>query len=137
MKRTIEMDDDLQEWVDSAIDELKDLLTGYLDENPDIDDLPCLSNDLDYSGAFHEIVDGCVPIYTQDIEDAFYLHGDELEEAYENAGIGNKNEDNWKGAAIYCYIEQKCWDWWNQCAQDIFDEWIENREEEKEGVENE
>lgn len=60
MKRTIEIEDCLPNAVDSAISEVREELLRYLNENPD-SDLPDLGNDLDYSGAIHEIVDGCVP----------------------------------------------------------------------------
>ena len=74
MKRTIEINDTLDERVESAIDDVKQELLNYLEANPDTDELPCLNNDLDYSGAIHEIIDGSVPIYTHELEDNYYLH---------------------------------------------------------------
>lgn len=129
MKRTIEINDTLQECVDKAIGQVENELTSYLNENPDTDELPGILDELDYSGAIHEIIDGAVPIYTSEINDLFYLYGNELEEAFDNAGIGEKNDEDWpmgwKAAAIYCYIEEKVFDWYNEKAQDIFDEWYE------------
>ena len=124
-KRTIEIDDTLQERVNTAIEEVSDLLKSYLDENKP-DSLPCLHNDLDYSGSVHEIVDSSVPIYYSEIDDTFYLYGSELEDAYDNAGIGDKSEENWKQVAIYCYIEQEVSGWYSDNAQDIFDEWSDS-----------
>lgn len=128
-KRNVEIDDTLQDHVDEAIELVRDELTSYLEQNPDTDELPCLSNDLDYSGAIHEIVDGCVPIYTKEIEDTFYLYGNEIEQAFDDAGIGSKDDEGWpmgwKAAAIYCYIEQKVHEWYRQEAEAIFDEWQE------------
>ncbi len=128
MKRTIEIEDTLQDCVDSAIEETKTLLTDYLADNPDTDSLPCLNNDLDYSGSFHEIIDGSVPVYTSEINDIFYLHGDEVERAFDNAGIGEKNDSGWpcgwKAAAIYCYIEQEVAEWYHDNAEEIFEEWL-------------
>jgi hypothetical protein len=127
MKRTIEIDDTLQGRVDNAVDDLKVLLTDYLDENPDTDETPDLYNDLDYDGRFHEIVDGSVPIYTSEIEDTWYLYANDLEEAYENAGVGNNPRENSGMAAIYFYISEKCSDWYYDNAEDVFNEWIESQ----------
>lgn len=137
MKRQVEIDDTLDDCVESAIDEVKDELLSYLEQNPDTEKLPCLNNDLDYSGAIHEIIDGSVPIYTKEINDIFYLHGSEVEDAFDDAGIGEKRDGQngfpcgWKAAAIYCYIEQKVAEWYDSNAQDIFDEWLEKKEGEK------
>lgn len=135
MKRTIEIEDTLQERVDSAIEDVKQELLNYLEENPDTDELPCLNNDLDYSGAIHEIIDGSVPIYTKEINDIFYMHGDEVEQAFDDAGIGSKDDKGWpmgwKPAAIYCYIESQVNEWYHRDAEDVFDEWKAKRDAEK------
>ena len=126
MKRQIEVEDTLQECVDGAIQEVQEELQNYLKENPDTDSLPCLHNDLDYSGRIHEIIDSSVPIYTHEIESNFFLHGNEIEQAFDDAGIGTKDDEGWpmgwKAAAIYCYIEQEVCKWYSENAQDIFDD---------------
>ena len=127
MKRTIEIDDCLTEQTDSAIEDVKQALLDYLEQNPDTDELPCLNNDLDYSGTIHEIIDGAVPIYTSDIEAAWYLYGSELEAAYENAGCGDNPRENNGMAAIYYYISDKVNEWYSRNAEDIFDEWKEKQ----------
>jgi hypothetical protein len=124
MKRQVEIEDTLQENVDDAIEQLEELLREFLKENSDFDELPCLHNDLDYSGSFHEIVDSATPIYTSEIEDTWYLYSNDLEEAYENAGVGDNPRENDGMAAIYFYISQKCCDWYHDNAQEIFDEWL-------------
>lgn len=133
MKRTVEIDDTLQECVDGAIEEVKTALLEYLDENKDTDQTPDLGNDLDYSGRVHEIIDGAVPVYTKEIADIFYLHGDEVEQAFDDAGIGEKQDGagwpmGWKAAAVYCYIEQQVHEWYRNNAEDIFNEWKDKRE---------
>jgi hypothetical protein len=133
MKRNVEIEDTLQENVDSAIDDVTEALMNYLKENPDTDELPCLNNDLDYSGTIHEIIDSSVPIYTKEIDDTMYLHGHKIETAFEDAGLGSKDDDwpnGWECAAIYCYIEQQVQEWYQRNAQDIFDEWYEKRQAE-------
>lgn len=123
MKRTIEINDDLQDRIDGLTKEVKDLLTEYLTENePAI--CPDMS-DLDYSGAIHELVDAAVPIYYSDIDGLWYLYSDDFEQAYRNAGIGDGTEENHKQTAIYCYLEQEVSQWWNDNAEDIFNEWEE------------
>jgi hypothetical protein len=134
MKRKIEIEDTLQDCVDGAIESVKDALESYLADNPDTDETPCISNDLDYSGTIHEIIDGAVPVYTSEIRDIFYLHGDEVEQAFDDAGIGEKRDGQdgfpcgWKAAAIYCYIEQEVHEWYRANAADIFDDWKEKRD---------
>jgi len=125
MKRNYEIDDTLKERADGAIDEVKDELLRYLKENPDTDSLPCLNNDLDYSGAIHEIVDTSVPVYNSEIADTWYLHSNDLEEAYENAGVGDNPRENDGMAAIYFYIMDKVQEWYNDHAEDVFEEWLE------------
>lgn len=121
-KRTVEIEDVLPDRVAEAIEGVERELREYLAENPDCDDTPCLSNDLDYSGAIHEIVDGAVPIYTKDIEAAWFLHGRELEEAYDNAGVGDNPRDANGMAAIYYYIYEKVAEWYSENAEEIFEE---------------
>ncbi len=134
--RNIEIDDALQDRVDSAIEDTKQLLLTFLADNPDTEDTPCLSNDLDYSGSFHEIVDGSVPIYTGEINDTWYPHGSAVEEAYENAGIGENPRENNGMAAIYCYVEQEVAEWYHDNAEGIFEGWQEEHNaDENEGDE--
>lgn len=134
MKHTIEIDDTLQDRVDSAIEDVKQELLNYLKENTP-DSLPDLGNDLDYSGTIHEIVDGSVPIYTHEIKCTWFLHGSDLEEAYENAGVGDNPMENEGMAAIYFYIQEQVNEWYSDHAQDIFDEWQEAQPKEGESEE--
>lgn len=138
MKRTYEIEDTLQEHVDSAIEQVKERLESYLQENPDTTETPDLGNDLDYSGSIHEIIDGCVPIYTSEIKDIFYLHGDEVEQAFDDAGIGDKKDEGWpcgwKPAAVYCYIEQRVHEWYRANADEIFEQWLEGKKDAEESA---
>ena len=127
-KRTIEIDDTLQERVDGAIEETKDLLLDYLKENDDTVSLPDLYDDLDYSGRFHEIIDSSVPIYTHEIETTWFLYKNELEEAYENAGVGDNALENDGMSAIYFFIYEQVANWYAINASDIFDEWESKKE---------
>ena len=123
MKKQIEIDDTLQELVDGATEQLKDWLLEHLEDNPDTTSTPCMRNDLDNCGTVHEIIDGAVPIYYWEIDTIHFLHGNRVEEAYENSGIGDKTEENYKAIAIYCFIEQEVAEWYEENAEGIFDEW--------------
>ena len=102
------------------------ILCGLSEETPD------LFNDLNYSGSIHEIIDSAVPIYTGEQNDLRYLYGDLFEQAFDDAGIGEKQDGpgwpmGWKAAAIYCYIKQQVCEWYNDNAEDIFTDWYENK----------
>lgn len=122
MKKTIEINDTLQDRVDSAIDSVREELENYLKENKP-DECPDLNDDLDYSGTIHEIVDGSVPIYTAEIKDTWYLHENELISAYEDAGVGQNPHENNGMSAIYFYIYQEVNNWYNKNAEEIFNKW--------------
>ena len=130
MKRTIEIDDTLDNRVECAIDEVKAELENYLNNNPDTDSVPCLNNDLDHDGAIHSIVDSSVPVYTHEIKTAWFLHGSELEEAYENAGVGENPMENDGMAAIYFYIMDKVREWYynnTDGAEYVFECWKDGK----------
>jgi len=122
-ERQVTISDTLYDTCSDAWDEVKDLLIEHLDENPDEDGAPCLFNTLDYSGSVHEIVDGAVPIYTSEIEDTWYMHASELEEAYENAGVGENPRENNGMAAIYYYIHDYVATKYHTNSDEIFEDW--------------
>jgi hypothetical protein len=121
-KRNVEMNDDLDERVKGAIDEVKNALESYLNVNPDINTLPDLANDLDDDGTISEIVDSAVPVYTKDINDLWYLYSREFEEAHFNAGISDNPRENNGMSAIYCYIYDQVYDWYRNEAENYFHE---------------
>ena len=129
MKRKVEIEDDLQETVDSVKEEIKDNFIDYLKENPDIADFG------EYYQAqgcesVHEIADSNTPIYYSNIDGLYYLYGNEFDEAYKNAGIGNGDEDNHRGVAIYCYLSQEGFDYLRE-LEELFGEY----QEEEKGME--
>lgn len=123
MKRTIEIDDTLQDRVAFAIADVRELLITYLANNPDVTETPCLHNDLDYDGSVHEIVDLSVPVYHHEIDTMFFLHGNRIENAFENAGFGSKDDEQWpngwKAAAVYSFIMEEVCEWYSDHADDI------------------
>jgi len=127
MKKTVDIEDSLDGRVEMAIEEVKNFLLEDLDSN-DPNSCPSISN-LDFSGRIHEIIDGSVPVYYSEIRDIWYLHSEELEEAYEESGIGSNSRENDGMTAIYCLIEKRVNEWYDKNAEDIFDEWGRKREE--------
>ena len=121
--RTVEFEDTLTDNVQCAIEEVSELLEQKFKEYPE-EDMPDLG-ELDYDGRVHEIIDSCVPIYTKEIEDTWYLYSDRLEEAYENSGIGDNPRENSGMVAIYCYIEQEVSSWYYDNAEELWEEWQE------------
>lgn len=131
MIRTVEINDNLDEIVESAIDDVKTELTNFLNEN-EPDSTPCLQNDLNYNGAIDEITDSAVPVYTNQIKGLWFLYENEFTEAYENAGIGDNPLENDGAAAIYFYIQEQINDWYSSNADDIFEAWQAARPAEEE-----
>ena len=121
MKRTVEMDDTLQERVKGACGEIEEVLREWVKENPEEEEAPYIC-ELDYSGGVHEIVDSAVPFYTSEIEDTWYLHRIELTDAYEKAGVGGSPLDNDGMAAIYYYISEQVAEWYSDNAESIVED---------------
>lgn len=125
MKISVEIEDILPECVDDCIDQIKNLILDYLEsEQPDV--CPELS-DLDYHGAVHEIVDSCVPIYTKQIDNVWYLHKQALIQAYEDAGVGNNPLDSHGMAAIYFYLQSEVYRWYCDNADDLYQDWVSQK----------
>lgn len=120
MKRTVEINDTLDERVDSAKDDLRNEFAEFRKENPDMDPADWEPHD-----RIHEIADGSTPIYTKEIDDLWWLYAHDLDSAYDDAGIGNRSEDNYRQVAIYCYIEQKLWNEARSLMDDAHDEWLD------------
>ena len=126
-KRQVEIDDVLPDCVEQAIEEVNSALRKYIkDEQPDR--CPDLGNDLDYDGRIHEIIDSSVPIWFSEIEAAWFLHGRDLETAYENAWVGENPRENNGIAAIYYYIEQKVGEWYSKNADRIWHDYCSSDE---------
>jgi hypothetical protein len=122
MKRTIEIDDNLEEIEKDVNDEVRDDFIDWLEDNIGESDFDTYyqSSGCD---AVHQAGDSNTPIYNSDIDGLYYLYSDEFEEAYKNAGIGNGSEDNHKQVAICMYLEEKGFDFQRK-LEEAFKDWI-------------
>jgi hypothetical protein len=116
-KRTVEIDDDLQERIDTACEEVKAYAIERMKED-ELDEAPDFG-DLDYSGQVHQIVDSSVPVYYSQIDGLWFLYSKKFEEAYKNAGIGDNPRENDGMTAIYFYIWEQVAEWYESNREDI------------------
>ena len=107
VKIQVEIEDNLEEIVDGLKKKIRENFVEYLKDNTDMTDF---ENYYQNQGCdfVHESSDSCTPLYSDAIIDGlFYLYGSEFDEAYENAGCGNKSENNYRQAAIYFYLHME------------------------------
>jgi hypothetical protein len=128
MKRIIEIEDNLEETINDAKEELLDDFKAYFNDNQDIDDFDTYYQAQGCDMA-HEIADSNTPIYYSEIDSLYYLYGNEFDEAYSNAGIGDGTEDNHRQVTIYCYISEKLFDYMRE-LEEAFNEWLDDAESE-------
>ena len=128
-KRTIEINDTLPEILSALQTDVRWILKCWIHDNAKDEvlagetiDTPCMSNDLDYSGAIHELIDGAVPVYYSEIDGLWYLYKSELIEAYEGMGIGEDPTENNGMTAIYCYLQQEISDWYHDNGEELTEE---------------
>ena len=128
-KRTVEIEDNLEETVKDLKEEILDNFKEYFKENTDIGDFDTYYQA--QGGDFvHEASDSNTPIYYSEIDGLYYLYGDEFDEAYNNAGIGDGNEKNHRQVAIYCYLSEQGFDYLRE-LETAFDEWLADAETEE------
>jgi len=124
MPTTIQLTDRLDDIIDSTWNDVVELLKTHFVEHGG--DLPCLHNDLDYSGAVSELVDSAVPIYTAELNELAYFHHDAaiaaLVDAYGSAG-------DWPmgtfAAGLYQLIDNGINERWHEDAEDLWQEWLD------------
>lgn len=127
MKRNVEIDDTLNERVADAVSEVREDFVNYLSENVGMVEFDEYYQAQGAEKA-NEAADSNTPIYFSEIDGLYYLYGNELEEAYKNAGIGNGKEDNYRQVTLYCYISEKCHEYLNTLQKWHEDEYLEEVE---------
>jgi hypothetical protein len=123
MTNTATITDTLPEIIDSAWDEIIDVLKRYFTDYP-TEDCPDWG-DLDYSGSLHEIIDSSVPIYNRQLDELAYFHHREALIALEER-FGSRDGE-WPlgqfAAGLYCLIDEACQERFNDEAEDLWQEW--------------
>ena len=125
MPNTAQLTDRLDEIIDSTWSDVTDLLKDYFIANGG--DLPCLSNDLDYSGDVAGLIDSAVPIYNAELSELAYFHHDAaLSSLVEQFGSADGDWPSGAFAAgLYCLIEQGISEKWHEEAEDLWQEWLD------------
>ena len=125
MPTTAQLTDRLDDIIESTWDEVKELLKDYFIEHGG--DLPCLSNDLDYSGDVAGLIDSAVPIWTSELNELAYFHHDAAISALVDT-FGSA-EGDWPSGAfaagLYTLIEQGVNEKWHEEAEDLWQEWLD------------
>lgn len=123
MPETVTLTDHLPSIIEGVWDDVTDLLKAYfLDHGGD---LPCLHNDLDYSGDVSSLIDSAVPIYTYQLNELAYFHHDAAMQALTDT-FGSVDGDWPSGvfaAGLYSLIEQGVCERWHEEAEDLWDGW--------------
>jgi hypothetical protein len=125
---TATLTDRLPAIIDGVTDSLRDLMADYFAEHEETD-FPCLHNDLDYSGAVHELIDGAVPIYNAQLAELAYFHHAEALAALHDQFGDDAAAGNWPSgpfaAGLYCLIEQGVSEWYAADGEDLWHSWVE------------
>ena len=125
MPTTAQLTDRLDDIINATWDDVVDLLKEYFVANGG--DLPCLHNDLDYSGAIAELIDSAVPIYTSELNELAYFHHDAAIAALVDT-FGSADGDWPSGtfaAGLYQLIENSINERWHEEAEDLWQEWLD------------
>jgi hypothetical protein len=135
VKRTIVIEDNLDDLVETCQEEIYEEFKDYLEKNLDIEDF---DNFYQNRGCdqVSNIADRNVPIYTSELKDLYYLYGDKFDEAYHNQGIGDGKEDNYKQTAIYCFLYDKTYEKMNEFEKNQCKEFIDYKTELDEEIED-
>lgn len=127
MERTITINDTRNETLAQTKNDFIDLIVDELTNNPDYNDFDQTIDAIRYDGRDHETFDSNTPIYYHEIDSWYYLYSSELEEAYNNAGIYDKQPDNYKQVCIYLWLEQEVNEWLSDEVEEKINALLEYR----------
>jgi hypothetical protein len=121
MIKTIEIHDTLQERCEIALTDFKKFFANYVKKHK-TKELPRWRGELNEEGEVDDLISSHVPTKPQELKDTFYLHGDELDELYEDFSTGDDPMPNYYGSAIYFHIFNYIFDWFEAHGQDYINE---------------
>lgn len=111
---------------DSRLEMAKEELRDFLQEKVEAGEKAKeIRRKNEFSDRISEIADSCTPVYHYEINEWWFLHGSELEEAYDDAGIGDNPRENFGMAAICLWLESE--------LRDYAEEWLNEQEEREDG----
>lgn len=122
MKRNVEMNDTLDERIADVKEEVKEKFEEIVKENPDFSSEDIYQEIVD---SITGICDSNTPIHNKEIDDLYYLYGNELEEAYDNAGCYTEHPNNYRQVCIYFYLEEQA----HEYFRELQTEFEENQED--------
>jgi hypothetical protein len=125
MKRTIEIEDNLKELVDTCKQETLEAIKDWLQENRQTVDIYDFVDD---NGIISEIVDSNTPIYYYDCKCLMFLYENEFAAAYKNIfgkDMPKDGIDKYNQLCIYCYLDQETHEFISQVNEAYMD-WIKN-----------
>jgi hypothetical protein len=125
MPTTVQLTDRLPELIESAWQDVTDLLRDYFIANGG--DLPYLHNDLDYHGDVHSLIDSAMPIYTSELNELAYFHHDSaIAKLIETFGSADGDWPSGPFAAgLYSLIEEGINERWYAKAETLWEEWTD------------
>lgn len=98
---------DLESLEESVSEELQERIEDLRREEPDLGPESLRDRAVDF---IPEIADGATPIYHWEIGILFFLYSEELEAAYQEAGVYEQRPENYQQVCIYFYLERFLYD---------------------------
>ncbi len=110
----------LRELKEEVRESVREAIREYIEENPDIDNGREIIQNINDDGRIHEIVDGAVPIYSQEILDVgrdseIYGHANELPPAFD----GEPTPINIIATSIYEVLDETAWEEINDVVKEL------------------
>jgi hypothetical protein len=129
VKRTIIIEDNLDDLVKNCQDEVYEDFKEYLIDNLDIDEFDDYYQHRGCDEAF-AIADRNVPTSNSEINDLYYLYGDAFDESYENQGLGEiPKQENHRQVTMFYYLEEKTFERMNEIEKNECKDFLIRREE--------
>ncbi|NBW21184.1 MAG: hypothetical protein EBR82_75805 [Caulobacteraceae bacterium] len=119
MIKTIKIEDTLHERSEAALNEFKKFFASYVKKNKPLE-FPKWRSELNEEGEVDDLISGHVPTTVQEQKDTFYLHGDQLDDLYENLSTGDDPMPNYYKSAIYFFIFNHIFDWYDKEGEAYF-----------------
>jgi len=118
MKRTIEVNDTLEETLGFAVAGVKARLLEHLEWKAP-GDAPEFG---DVEGVDRAIVEA-MPTGARDAETIMFLYPDKMRQAFQDEGLEDMGAEGWETAALLAFVVHYVKDWYRREAPRIFEDW--------------